>query len=270
MTAIKLNTLVSVSSPMLYWMLDDGELNGTATSAVSHPASTYSISLDLIKTVNTQWDNTSYWEGDITAEEFVQTLWSAHPTEFDAVFKIGTGCALLWFQVDGVTAAAAGAVFQAGLNNGSGHVFGTKVIVNNGKLQCIVMGEGGVSGTGVNTTNVVIKGAGDPTSVAFLIDNRGDGDNTIFAYDNAAGGVSVTTTTLGNVGSIDIGAPSAGKVVNIGSQVAAGGAEYGFYNRSVRRLGFINFGDDMPRNIDKIITDLLKNNGLLVPSMEGI
>lgn len=268
MVAIKPNNLISVSRPMLFWPLNDGELNASATSAASHPASTYSISLPLLQAVGTQWSVDSYWTGSGT--EAVQSLWSVHPDEFDDVFSVGNGCGLLWCQFTGAQTGGGGYVFQAGLRGTFVDGIVLRVDTGNWKAQCILGGTGDAAGTGVTSINACLRNPVSPVTIAVLIDHRPDGDNSALIYDNALGGISTSSVSLGDVGPISMANSGTNKVVNIGSLVTSGGSEFSFYTGSVRNFGFINLGDDMPRNIDKIITDLLNNNGRLVQSMDGL
>ena len=268
MTAIKPNNVISVSSPMLYWTLNDGELDSSATTVASHPASTYAINLPLLQAVGTQWGVTNYWTGSGT--EVIQALWSAHPTEFDAVFKIANGCGLMWCQINGVQASGGGYILQLGLRGTFVSGITLRIDAGNWKAECQFAGTGDAAVTGVTSSAACLLDPAAPVVIAVLIDHRLDGDNCAMMFNNGIGGVRTNSVTLGDVGSLDMGGTASGKVVNIGSLVTAGGGEFSFYNRSIRNFGFINFGDNMPSNIDKVVTDLLSNNGRLVQSMEGI
>lgn len=239
-----LSSLVdSATVPMLYWNFAEDAVETINTTGTALPALTAG-------------GTPTYANGALVLDDSSYYTYDTYDNAgLRAVFDLQEGVILMWARVNIDASATTGQCHMLSVHAGAGPQLRFNINVNTSNRPDIWMAfDGDTSGTQYAGASNEFADATD-TNICLLVDNRVG----VKALSRYVDGVSKTGSTWATKGAMTYDSGLT-KAVRIGADSA--GTAGNTYFGTLRRMGAVNFGTNLPSNITDIVQSLHQSNGI--------
>lgn len=246
-----LSTLMPIS-PWAFFSMHDGLVYGSTVTEIKDSTGRLSP-LKSESSTPEQWDTReAWWTGDGNASCFRDRL-SSDPG-FQRVFELNSGAVFIWFQIIVDPQSVSNVeILQVGFNPDWRILFDSAA--KRFRVDFLVSDKEEFYGPGTATLADSRK-----YNVAILIDNRNIYKEVIFYWD----GTQKHLTSIQNISTAVPWGDDGWQKLSIGCGTR------GYFKGSLRRLGIINFGQNVPHNLDEIIFRLNEYNSIPWWGLDGV